>query len=474
MIEFVWGKILGVQVIFADQEYPFEESRYPEVKNYFQGDYLETFFLPKDEGALFVGTGTEDLTDRHILKELTAKASRQLKKLHLFKFTMILDKIMEYNDASVLTACTEGLCLGLYDAPNYKSGQKEETWQVSMLGIPGKELDRAKQGVAEGAILTEAVTFAREMTNRPGNKLRPMDFTEELRRLMEDTKIDGEILLKEDLEKMGMGALLGVGGSSDNPPCMMVVRYRGNPAAKEITGLVGKGVTFDTGGYCLKSRDGLIGMQGDMGGAAAVAGAMYALAKRRERINVTAVIPLCENRISAGSLVPGDVLTSYSGKTIEVENTDAEGRLILADAVSYAVKKERVTRVLDIATLTGAVVSMLGHTIGGVLCDDMAMWEEFRDASVKAGEKYWLLPFGKEHEKMLESRIADLKNMGDKFCGTITAGLFIRHFAEGIPWIHVDIAGTAWADKPQYEYQNAGATGAGVETIYYWLKTNHA
>lgn len=472
MIEFVWGKILGVQVIFTDADYPFADSKYAQVKEYFTGEYLETFFLPGDEGALFVGTGTEDLTDIHILKELMAKACKQLKKLKQYKFTMILDRIMEKNDVSVLTACTEGICLGLYDMPTYKSGQKEEAWQVSILGIPGKELERAKQGVTEGAILTEAVTFAREMVNRPGNKLRPMDFAEEIRHLMEDTKIEGEILLKEDLEKLGMGALLGVGGSSEYPPCMMVLRYRGNPAVKDVTGLVGKGITYDTGGYCLKPGESMNGMQGDMGGAAAVAGALYALARRKERVNVTAVLPLCENRISAGSLVPGDVLHTYSGTSVEVENTDAEGRLILADAVAYAVRKEKVTRVLDIATLTGAVVGMFGNTIAGVLCDDMQMWDAFREASTKAGEKYWLLPFGKEHEKMLESQIADLKNIGGKFCGTITAGLFIRHFAEGTPWIHVDIAGTAWVKTPVYEYQNAGATGAGVETIYYWLKTS--
>ena len=190
-----------------------------------------------------------------------------------------------------------------------------------------------------------------------------------------------------------------------------------------------------------------------MAGAAAVAGAVYALAKRKEKVNVTAVMPLCENRISSGSFLPGDVITSYSGKTIEIGNTDAEGRLILADAVTYAIHHEHATRILDIATLTGAVVNMLGFSIAGVLCDDHGLWQEFEAASEKSGEKYWLLPFGREHEKMIESDVADIKNIGGSVCGTIAAGLFIRAFAEGLPWIHLDIAGTAWTETPLYEFQ---------------------
>ena len=168
-------------------------------------------------------------------------------------------------------------------------------------------------------------------------------------------------------------------------------------------------------------------------------------------------------------MVAGDVLTSYSGKTIEVGNTDAEGRLILADAVTYAIRDEKVSRVLDIATLTGAVVDMFGFTIAGVMSDNDAMWTEFSDAGKKTGEKYWRIPFGREHEKALKSAVADFRNVGGQFCGTITAGLFIRSFAENVPWIHVDIVGTAWVDEPIYAYQEKYATGAGVETIYQWL-----
>ena len=251
---------------------------------------------------------------------------------------------------------------------------------------------------------------------------------------------------------------------------MCVLRYNGDPDSKEITGLVGKGVTSDTGGYCLKSRDSLIGMHGDMAGGAVTASVIKALAKSKARVNVTCVIPICENRLTAGSLLPGDVITSYSGQTIEILNTDAEGRLILADGVSYAVMEERVTRVLDIATLTGAMANALGNHVTGVIADSDQIWNELEEASAGTGEYFCRLPFYRENEKMLESEIADIKNMGESFCGAITAGLFIRHFANQVPWIHLDIAGTAHVGKPLYEFQAKGATGATIDTIYRWLK----
>lgn len=470
MIEFVWGRIIGTQVIFAAKDFEWQTSKYPEAESAFSGEYLETYYFPKEEGVLFVGTGTEDISDINIVKELMAKACKTLKAKKLHQFSIFLDNILEKNEVSVLTACTEGICLGLYDEPNYKSKQEDGEYQVSVLGIPGKDLERAKQCVAEGAVITEAVTFAREMVNRPGNKLRPADFAAEIEKLLKDTNVEMEMVTQEAMEKLEMGALLAVGASSEFPPCMVILRYRGEPLRKEVTALVGKGVTCDTGGYCLKPSGTMLGIRGDMAGAAAVAGAVYALAKRKEKVNVTAVLPICENRISRGSMLPGDVVTSYSGKTIEIRNTDCEGRLILADAVTYAIHHERATRILDIATLTGSVVQALGFNIAGVVCDNMKMWEEFCSASSKSGEKYWLLPFEKEHERMIESDVADIQNLGGSVCGTITAGLFIRAFAEGLPWIHLDIAGTAWTESPLYEFQNKYATGAGAETIYYWLK----
>ena len=207
-----------------------------------------------------------------------------------------------------------------------------------------------------------------------------------------------------------------------------------------------------------------------MAGAAAVAAAMHAAAAQRLKVNVTACLPLSENRISQSALLPGDVITGFGGRTIEVLNTDAEGRLVLSDAVSYAVRREGITKVLDIATLTGAVANMLGNTIAGAMSDDDGFYALFERALEHSGERYLRLPFGREHEKMIKSDVADVKNVGGGCCGTITAGLFIRSFCEGRPWLHLDIAGTAWCGSPTYAYESKGATGAGVTTLYYLMK----
>ena len=364
-----------------------------------------------------------------------------------------------------MRAFFEGIFLGTGKAKTYKTDVEEKTYTI---GIPGM-CEEYTDALEEGRLLAEHILFARDLVNMPANDLWPEKMAEEIVRFSEGTGIETRIIHADEMEKMGMGGLLGVGKGSIYPPCRLVMRYTGDDQTQERTGLVGKGVTVDTGGYCLKPAGSMMGIRGDMAGAAAVAGAICALARRKAKVNVSAVLPMCENRISGGSMVDGDVLTSYSGKTIQIGNTDAEGRLILADAVTYAVRDEKVSRILDIATLTGAVVGMFGFTIAGVLSDSDDMWNEFLKASKKTGEKYWRIPFLKEHEKMLESDVADIKNVGGRVCGTITAGLFIREFAEKIPWIHVDIAGTAWVDEPIYAYQEKYATGAGVETIYQWL-----
>ena len=278
--------------------------------------------------------------------------------------------------------------------------------------------------------------------------------------------MEAECLNEQELREQGLNGILAVGDASAFLPCLLILRYKNNPESDQTLGLVGKGVTCDTGGYCLKSASSMLGMKGDMAGGAAVAGAICALAENKVKTNVIGLIPLCENRISPGGLLPGDVVTAYGGKTIEVVNTDAEGRIILADAVSYAVNKEKVTKVADIATLTGAVVRALGFGMAGVVASDDEAWSDLEKAAAKSGEWFWRLPVTKEYEKRIESDIADVKNSGGAECGAITAGLFIRLFAENTPWLHLDIAGTAWVDQPVFEYQSKYATGFGVTTLY--------
>lgn len=400
-----------------------------------------------------------DLSDRVERKEFFAKAVKERKEKN---FSADLGGLVRSQGLTALRDAVEGMLLGTFVPERFPLKPREE-WEIELLGLSGE----AEAVVREAEALAEGVFWVRDMTNRPGNLLRPKDFAREMKGFLEGLPVEVEILDTARMAELEMGGILGIGMSSAYRPCLCILRYRGGGEKDRITGLVGKGITCDSGGYCLKSASSMLGIKGDMAGGAAVAGAIYALAKNHVPVNVTGVIPMAENRISDGSLLPGDVITSYSGRTIEVLNTDAEGRLVLADAVSYAVRAEHADRVLDIATLTGSICTTLAFGAAGVICDDEELFRDFRGAYELSGERYVRLPIYPEYERMIESEIADVKNIGGKFAGSITAGLFIRTFADGIPWIHLDIAGSAWVDPPVFEYQSKGASGAGLTTMYY-------
>lgn len=467
MTRIVIEKAGNCSVRFLSKPEQLNEMGLSYVKSLFRPEYLETFLVPKPDGTsvLLVGIGHENTQDAHVAKELSAAACKAMRKLKIQAFTIYLSPFYAESAKDTMIAFFEGIFLVTGNVKTYKTDKCETSWTVGLADMPREY----EQYLEEGRMLANHVLFVRDMVNMPANLLWPEKMAEEFVRFAQGTGIESKIIHMEELKKLKMGGLLGVGSSSAYPPCLLIMRYTGDAGTSDRTGLVGKGVTVDTGGYCIKSAASMTGIRGDMAGAAAVVGAISALAKQKAKVNVTAVLPLCENRISNGSMVDGDVLTSYSGKTIEVGDTDAEGRLILADAVTYAVRDENVSRVLDIATLTGAVVRMFGFTITGAISDNDIMWEEFSEAGRKTGERYWRIPFLREHERMLDSSVADICNLGPSECGTITGGLFIRSFAENVPWIHLDIAGTAWVKEPIYTYQEQYATGTGVETIYRWL-----
>ena len=435
----------------------------------FQGEYLQKAFVPGEEEKiiLLVGMGKPGREKIH-LKEMGAAAVKAFLDAKIYDFSLDISGILKEYGLKALSHIAEGAVLGTYCQKQFKN-EKDKEYHIEICGVSEKDHQEAEKILKDTIVVSEGIWFARDMVNLPGNHLRPSDFAKQILEFVKDTDIEAEVLDREKLKEKGFEALLGVGDSSEFPPCLTVLLYKGDPENEKITALVGKGVTCDTGGYCLKPGDSMLGIKGDMAGGAAVAGAIYALAKNQIKVNAVAVIPMCENRISDGSLLPGDVIGSYSGKTIEIANTDAEGRLILADAVSYAVREEKAAEVLDIATLTGAVVNMFGFTVAGVVSDSDELFRRFRQGYTCAGERYWRVPFYEEHEKMIESRIADVRNMSSGGCGTVTAGLFIREFAEKKPWIHLDIAGTAWVNEPVFAFQSAGATGAGVSSIYCFL-----
>lgn len=438
-------------------------------RSYVKLGYQDINFLITEDGMteLLVGLGERPVTVRTV-KELLACVAKVMREHQIEQYQVDVSALALEAGLSSLRQVVQGIYEGAYSV--VLPGEDEATLpEVILFGLPSSSIPEAEAYCKEGNTLGEAQNWVRNMVNAPGNLFHPMDFARTIMDRMEDTKVCCDLLVYGKLNAMGMHALTSVGKSSENPPCLLILKYEGNPGG-EWTGLVGKGVTCDTGGYCLKPANSMLGIKGDMAGGASVAATVYALAKEQVSVNVVAAIPMCENRISTSSLVPGDVISSYSGKKIEICNTDAEGRLILADAVSYLVKEEKIDRVLDIATLTGAVVQMFGFSTAGTLTNDETFYKEFEKGFSESGERYWRLPIYEEQEHMIKSDIADIKNMGCDYCGTITAGLFVRAFTEEKPWIHVDIAGTAWVDNPLYLGQPKGATGAAVSTLYHMMK----
>ena len=430
-----------------------------------KGEYLSSrYMIMEDKVELVVGLG-EEAIERKKVANVCAKAMKEVKALEYTKISVDVSNLISYFGDAILYNIVEGLRLGISDLQHYKSEQKETEYSIYLTGL--KETEEVKEMVKKAEVIAESVLLARKLVNAPANMLTPVILAEQLSEMAKECGIEVEVLDEVAMKEINMNALISVGMSSGNMPRLIVLRYMGDKDSKEITGYIGKGVTMDTGGYCLKPAKSMIGMKGDMAGAATVAATIFALAKNKEKTNVIAVIPACENRISRDSFVPGDIITSMAGKTIEIGNTDAEGRLLLIDAITYAIEKEGVTKVLDIATLTGAVVASFGSVMAGVVSNNDEFYGQLERAAKVTCENYWRLPILDEYKKMLNSKLADISNMSNGGCGTITAGIFIGEFANNLPWIHVDIAGTAWVDSPCYEFQTNYGTGASVATLYH-------
>ena len=436
------------------------------VKNYFTAEPFSCF--PRLTGCglrLYVGLGDPGTVTGRRVMDAVAKAVKTLREYHIHDALFDLSAADAKMGARAIPFAVLGMKLGLYRYEIYRTDERKENFHFFLSSSEHPLPQPLERTLREAETLADGIIKARDLVNAPANRLTPAAMADALLKEAGECGVEAEALDERQMEALGMGALLAVGKSSGNPPRLIVLRYRGDGEAP-FTALVGKGVTCDTGGYCLKGRDSMAGIKGDMAGGAAVAQTVFALAKNRVKVNVVGVIPACENRISRQSFLPGDVLRSMSGKTIEIKNTDAEGRLILADAATYAVRIEKAARIVDLATLTGAVVGALGFTTAGVLTDDESLWNRLQKAAGLSEEQFWRLPIYPEYEELLKSKIADIKNIGENYCGTITAGLFVRAFCEGRPWLHIDIAGTAWVDKPFFEHQSCGATGSPVATLY--------
>ena len=315
----------------------------------------------------------------------------------------------------------------------------------------------ARQAVADG------VCLARDLVNEPANVLGPVEFAGRSEGL-KSVGVEVEILTEKEMKKLGMAALLGVNQGSVRPPRIAVMRWNGGKAKDAPVAFVGKGVVFDTGGISIKPAAGMEDMKGDMGGAAAVTGVMHALAARKAKVNAVGVIGLVENMPDGAAQRPGDIVTAMAGKTIEIINTDAEGRLVLADLLAYTEKRFKPRVMVDLATLTGAIVIALGHFHAGLFASDDALADGLLAAGAATGERVWRMPLGPDYDKLIDSKFADMKNTGGRPAGAITGAQFVKRFVKDTPWAHLDIAGTAM-DSPQNEVNKSWASGWGVRLL---------
>lgn len=445
-------------------------------KELFIGNNGEIFFFTKEsentiKNIILVGLGKKNEIDMEKIRISYSKVLKKIKELKVEKAVIKFFEIEELCKGKTLKAITEGIILGNYKFDKYKSGEKKETLkEIIISNIPKDKKEKLEEKLQEALVLAETTLLARNLVNEPANVIYPETLAEEAKKAGIKYGFDVEVFDEAKIKNLGMDAFLSVAKASANPPRFIVMRYFGDSENKEdILGLVGKGLTYDSGGYSLKSNDGMVTMKCDMGGSAAVIGAISAIAKQKLNTNVIAVVAACENLIAGNGYKPGDIIGSMAGKSIEVLNTDAEGRLTLVDAVHYVIDKEKATKIVDIATLTGAVLGALGNTTTGVVTNNDEFYGELIEASKLSGEKFWQLPAFDEYKELIKSDVADLKNVGGKYAGTVTAGLFIGEFVQGKPWLHLDIAGTAWADGEK-NYLSKGGTGAGVRTLYYLAK----
>jgi leucyl aminopeptidase len=445
-------------------------------KEKFKGEHGEVFSTVQvDESGpqdiVFIGLGKEeDITGEKIRIAMARalKKCRELKGRRLYVDFINTEKLYF---CKTIKSIVEGLRFSDYKFDKYKTDKKDlAELDICIGSVEEARQQEAMEYINEANTVAEATLIARDLVNEPADVMYPETLAEAVevygRKYGFEVEIFDEILIDD----MGMKAFLAVAEGSATAPRLIVMRYYGDKAEEsDILGLVGKGLTYDSGGYSLKPTDSMVTMKSDMGGAAAVIGAMIAVAKQGLKINVIAVVAACENMISGGAYKPGDIIGSMAGKTIEVLNTDAEGRLTLIDAVHYIITKEGVSRVIDVATLTGAALVALGTTTTAVITNDEEFYEELKEAAKLAGEKVWMLPAFEEYKKLIKGDYADLKNIGGRYAGTITAGLFIGEFVQGKPWLHLDIAGTAWTDTER-DYYSKGGTGAGVRALYYLAK----
>jgi len=417
--------------------------------------------------VVIVGLGKEPELTQDKIRGAVAGTCRMLRDKNLKNIATVAQGAgaSGINYEATAQAIAEGALLGLYTFRRHITKEPEhgEIERLTIVEADQSNTAALEQGSRKGEILARATILARDMVNEPSNYMTPTDMAREASTVAETYGLAVEILEKEQMEELGMGALLGVARGSHQPPKFIIIHCKGRDSDEIDITLVGKAITFDSGGISLKPSANMGEMKGDMSGGAAVIAAMAAIGQFKPAINVMALIPATENLPGGNALKPADILTSMEGKTIEIISTDAEGRLILADALGYA-RKHDTKRIVDIATLTGACVVALGTVTTGVFGNNQELVDQVIAAGTEAGEKMWQLPIFDEYKEQNKSAVADIKNTGGRDAGAITAALFVGEFAGDTPWVHLDIAGTNMINKTR-KYEVKGATGVPVRTL---------
>ena len=423
--------------------------------------------------VILLGLGSEDKLTSDSLTKAFYKLGKDLMTLKVKSINILAQDFKTLSCAKAVQAITEGLLQSEYGFEKYLTEKKLvlSLEDVYIAVLEGKK-EAIKAAIDTATLLVESIFLARDLVNEPAITLTPKKLARTAAQELKPLGVKVDIYGRDEIAEIGMKAFLAVSKGSAQEPQFIVMSWNGNPDSTEKTALVGKGLTYDSGGYSIKPTDGMVDMKSDMAGSAAVIGAMKAIATANLKENVVAIVAACENMISGGAYKPGDVIGSMSGKTIEILNTDAEGRVTLADALWYATTVEKADKVIDLATLTGACVVALGNTFTGAITNNDQLMSQVITASKLANENIWQLPSHDDYKELIKGTVGDLTNTGGRGAGAITAGLFLEEFVNDTPWVHLDIAGSSFLDKAN-GYLPKGATGVLVKTLYHLVNSHN-
>lgn len=456
---------------FSDEDHTNALFDHLKERDLFSGKVGEAFIdvTPNGSREILWGLGEKAEIKEDVLRLAAYRLAKELARCKITEAGITLPLTDQIDPETTARALTEGFYQATYRFDKFITEREKFLLKRIFLKVPEEEEAAVQRGIDEGSLLIRGIFLTRELINEPAMYLYPKTLAKRACEVLEPLGVTVKVFKKKEIEEIGMKAYLAVAQGSARPPRFIVMEYMGNPDSEDKLALVGKGLTYDSGGYCIKPPKGMATMHCDMGGAATVIGAIHAIAEAKLPVNVIGFVAAAENMISGNSYKTGDIIGSLKGTTIEVDNTDAEGRLTLADALYYAADNYHPTAIVDLATLTGACVVALGELYAGAVTNNQDFMDEVLTASKNACEYIWQMPVCDGYRELIKSKVADLKNIGIRGAGMITAGLFLEPFVEDIPWVHLDIAGTAFTSAAT-GYLPEGGTGNHVKTLYYLAK----